>query len=79
MAENLYPNSQQPINGIRLQQTLTSSGSVTIPSNIQFVYAIVVGGGGGSGGVLGAGGGGGAGSTSGTAGLGGNGCILLYY
>ena len=45
--------------GLRLQQTITSSGSVTIPAGIAWVYAIVVGGGGGGGN-----GGGGAGGVS---------------
>jgi hypothetical protein len=35
--------------GLKLQQTITSSGSVTIPANITFVYAIVVGAGSGGG------------------------------
>jgi hypothetical protein len=33
--------------GMRLRQTITSSGSVTIPTGIEWVYAIVVGAGGG--------------------------------
>jgi len=33
--------------GLKLQQIITSTGSVTIPSGINFVYAICVGGGGG--------------------------------
>lgn len=35
--------------GLRLRQTIQSSGAVTIPAGITFVYAIVVGGGGGGG------------------------------
>jgi hypothetical protein len=33
--------------GLQLQQTITSSGTVTIPAGITFVYAICVAGGGG--------------------------------
>ena len=43
---------------LTLQQTITSSGSVTIPTNVTQVYAIVIGGG-GSGGTRGGGGAGG--------------------
>lgn len=43
--------------GLQLQQTITSSGSVTIPAGISWVFAIVIGGG-GSGGSAGGGGGG---------------------
>ena len=32
---------------LSLQQTISSSGSVTIPSNVPFVYAVLIGGGGG--------------------------------
>ena len=34
--------------GLQLQQTITSSGSVTIPAGITWVYAIMTSGGGGS-------------------------------
>ena len=51
--------------GLKLQQTFTSSGAVTIPAGVRRVYAIVVGGGGGGFGTAGAnGGGGGAGGYS---------------
>jgi hypothetical protein len=33
--------------GLQLRQTITSSGSVTIPADISFVYVILTGGGGG--------------------------------
>jgi hypothetical protein len=46
--------------GLKLQQIITSSGSVTIPANITFVYAICVGGGGAGIGGEGRTGGGGA-------------------
>ena len=42
--------------GLKLQQTITSSGSVTIPSNIKRVYAICIGGGGSGGSSVQAGG-----------------------
>jgi hypothetical protein len=51
MATNFYNNpsfSDTPY-GLKLQQTITSSGSVTVPPNIKRVYAICVGGGGGGG------------------------------
>lgn len=53
MSVNIYTNpsfSEVPL-GLKLQQTITSSGSVTIPSNIKKVFAICVGGG-GSGAVM---------------------------
>ena len=65
MSVSIYSNSSfsdSPY-GLKLQQTLTTSGSVTIPDNIRRVYAICIGGG-GSGGSNGAGGGGGAGGYS---------------
>ena len=55
---------------VSLQQTITSGTSVTIPSGINWVYAVVVGGGGGgaySGGGNAGGGGGGGGVTVGWA------------
>ena len=66
MGVNIYQNplfSDTPF-GLKLQQTITSSGSVTIPSNIKRVYAVVIGGGGGGGAGTGASGGGGAGGYS---------------
>ena len=44
--------------GLQLRQTITSSGAVTIPAGIPFVYVIMTGGGGGSN-TTGTGGGGG--------------------
>jgi hypothetical protein len=41
--------------GLRLQQVITSSGSVTIPAGINFVYAVVVGAGGSGGSTAGGG------------------------
>lgn len=35
--------------GLKLQQTITSSGAVTVPSHIKRVYAVCIGGGGGGG------------------------------
>ena len=67
--------------GLTLRQTITSSGAVTIPSNVSIVYAILIGGGGGGsgGGAPGGGGGGGGAGTGITGGAGGAGAILLYY
>jgi len=52
MATNFYNNpsfSESPY-GLKLQQTITSSGSVTgIPSSVKRVYAVCIGGGGGGG------------------------------
>ena len=45
-----FPQIIPPIpNGLQLRQTITSTGSVTIPSSVTFVYAIVIGGGGAGG------------------------------
>ena len=66
MSANIYNNpsfSDTPF-GLKLQQTITSSGSVTIPSNIKRVYAVCIGGGGSGGSSAQAGGGGGAGAFS---------------
>ena len=70
MATNQFPpQSQLGPNGMVLQQTISSSGAVTIPSNVGIVYAVVIGGGGGgSAGTTtssGGGGGGGGGYMSG--------------
>ena len=88
---NIYNNSSftdSPY-GLKLQQTITATGtsSVTIPSNIKRVYAIVIGGGGsgGSSRVIqnSGGGGGGASSTSGSGGTkggnGGSGIVIIRY
>ena len=51
MSVSIYSNpsfSDTPY-GLTLQQTITSSGSVTIPSNVKRVYAVCIGGGGGGG------------------------------
>ena len=50
--------------GLKLQQTITSTGSVTIPDNINRVYAVCIGGGGSGGSSAKVGGGGGAGGYS---------------
>jgi hypothetical protein len=67
MSASIYSNSSftdSPY-GLKLQQTFTTSGSVTIPTGINRVYAIVIGGGGaGSTQTTGGGGGGGAGGYS---------------
>ena len=70
------PLTQQSIvapYGLTLRQVLTSSGSVTIPAGITFVYAIVVGGGGSN-----AGGGGGVASGA-AGGPGGSGIVIIRY
>ena len=51
--------------GLKLQQTITSGSSITIPAGVEWVWAVVVGGGGGGG--FGQGGGGGGGVTVGWA------------
>ena len=51
--------------GLILRQTITSTGAVTLPSNLSWVYAILIGGGGGGGNAstgAASGGGGGAGA-----------------
>ena len=69
MSASIYSNSSftdSPY-GLKLQQTITATGttSVTIPTGIRRVYAIVIGGGGaGSTQTTGGGGGGGAGGYS---------------
>ena len=64
--DNFTPTSQTSFfapYGFKLRQVLTSTGSVTIPAGINFVYAVVVGG--GAGGVNGSSaGGGGAGGVA---------------
>jgi len=65
--------------GLKLQQTITSPGSVTIPSNIHRVYAVCIGGGGSGGSSAQAGGGGGGGSGGGATGNGGNGILYIFY
>ena len=50
--------------GLKLQQTITSSGSVTIPAAIKRVYAVCSAGGGGGGSSTTYSGGGGAGGFS---------------
>ena len=55
MSVNIYQNPQfsdTPL-GLKLRQTLTSSGSVTIPAGVGRVYAVCVGGGGGGGCMVG--------------------------
>jgi len=66
MSANIYNNpsfSDTPF-GLKLQQTITTSGSVTIPAGIERVYAVCIGGGGSGGSSAQAGGGGGAGGYS---------------
>ena len=61
---DIKANEGCPTCNLTLRQTITSSGTVTIPAGIQWAWAVVVGGGGGGGGG-GSGGGGGGGVTSG--------------
>lgn len=51
MPTTIYDNadfSDTPF-GLKLQQTITSSGAVSVPSNVKRVYAVCIGGGGGGG------------------------------
>jgi hypothetical protein len=67
MSATIYSNSSftDTPYGLKLQQTFTTSGSVTIPTGINRVYAIcIAGGGGGAAVVTGSNSGGGAGSYS---------------
>jgi len=60
MGANQSPPQQLQNNGPVLQQTiLSSSTNLIIPANIQWVYAVCIGGGGGGGQGNGGGGGGG--------------------
>jgi len=47
MGNSTYPPVSVGGTNIQLQQTITSSGSVTIPSTVTWLYAILIGGGGG--------------------------------
>ena len=66
MSVNIYQNPQfsdTPL-GLKLRQTITASGSVTIPAGVSRVYAVCIGGGGGGGSSATHAGGGGAGGFS---------------
>ena len=65
---NVIAQFSSPL-GLSLRQTITSSGAVTIPAGINYVYAVLVGGGGGGGG----------GGTSGASGGGGGGAYIYGW
>jgi hypothetical protein len=67
-------------NNVSLKHAVTSTGTVSIPSEVKRVYAVVIGGGGAGSRGAGSGGHGGGGGQSGTnGGNGGSGVAVIKY